>query len=59
MLDDKNPVICNIAGSYLSSAYVFNINELPERCNIFTVGQYSFDRKDRPNTCVTESDESR
>ncbi|KAL5241212.1 hypothetical protein ACI65C_008622 [Semiaphis heraclei] len=57
-MDEKNPVICKIAGSSWPSTYVFNIKELPERCNIFTVGQYSFDRDDGTNLFVMESDKS-
>jgi len=48
-------VICNIAGSVWTSTYVFDINQLPERCDIITVGQYAFDRDDI-NIRITESD---
>jgi len=35
---------------------VFDINQLPERCDIITVGQYAFDRDDGINIRITESD---
>ncbi|CAI6365774.1 unnamed protein product [Macrosiphum euphorbiae] len=56
--DVKNQVICNIAGSVWTSTYVFDIKQLPERCDIVTIGQYAFDRDDGTNTHVTESDKS-
>ncbi|XP_060864461.1 uncharacterized protein LOC132940746 [Metopolophium dirhodum] len=52
----KNQVICNIAGSVWTSTYVFDINQLPERCDIITIGQYAFNRDDGTNTRITESD---
>ncbi|XP_026819192.1 uncharacterized protein LOC113557850 [Rhopalosiphum maidis] len=50
------PVVCIIAGEVWKSNYVFNLNELPERCDIYSVGQFAFDRDD----CiyVMEKDES-
>ncbi|XP_003246843.3 uncharacterized protein LOC100569633 isoform X1 [Acyrthosiphon pisum] len=52
----ENQIICNIAGSVWTSTYVFDINQLPERCNIITIGQYAFDRDDGTNTRIMESD---
>ncbi|XP_022168290.1 uncharacterized protein LOC111032321 [Myzus persicae] len=40
----KNQVICNIAGEIWKSTYIFNITQLPERCEIITVAQFAFDR---------------
>ncbi|XP_026822234.1 uncharacterized protein LOC113561194 [Rhopalosiphum maidis] len=56
--DESNadPVICNIAGQMWNSSYIFNINELPGRCDIFIVGQFAFDRDDC--TYVMEADEN-
>ncbi|KAL4142006.1 hypothetical protein QTP88_004538 [Uroleucon formosanum] len=55
----KNQKICNIAGHCWKSTYVFNINELPERCDMFTVGQYAFDRNDGADSHVMESDKEK
>jgi len=52
----KNPVICNIAGKIWRSTYVFDINQLPERCDIFLIGEYAFDAKNGTDTQVMESD---
>jgi len=53
---NTDPVICNIGGQMWNSSYIFNINELPKRCDIFIVGQFAFDRDDC--TYVMEADES-
>ncbi|XP_060846204.1 uncharacterized protein LOC132925858 [Rhopalosiphum padi] len=44
--ENAKPVICVIVGEVWksSSGYVFNITELPERCDIITVGQFALDR---------------
>ncbi|KAL4142008.1 hypothetical protein QTP88_004540 [Uroleucon formosanum] len=52
----KNQIMCIISGHYWRSTYVFNINELPERCDVFIVGQYFFDRKVGADSHVMESD---
>jgi len=52
-------VICVIVGEVWksSSGYVFNITELPERCDIITVGQFALDRSG-VETLVDVEDES-
>ncbi|KAL4142017.1 hypothetical protein QTP88_004549 [Uroleucon formosanum] len=52
----KNQIMCIISGQYWRSTYVFNINELPERCDVFIVGEYVFDRKVGADSLVMESD---
>jgi len=52
----KNQVICNIAGRVWRSTYVFDISQLPERCDIISVGQFAFDRNNGIDTYVKESD---
>ncbi|XP_022168389.1 uncharacterized protein LOC111032392 [Myzus persicae] len=52
----EKQVICNIAGGIFKSTYVFNITQLPERCDIITVAQFAFDRDDSINNQILESD---
>ncbi|XP_022168360.1 uncharacterized protein LOC111032372 [Myzus persicae] len=52
----KNQVICNIAGRIWRSTYVFNISQLPERCDIITIGEYAFDRNGGIDVHIKESD---
>ncbi|XP_025190478.1 uncharacterized protein LOC112591044 [Melanaphis sacchari] len=55
---DERPseIICSIAGSVWISTYKFNISEIPDDCDIISIGQYSFDRNDGIDTYTTESD---
>ncbi|XP_022168501.1 uncharacterized protein LOC111032462 [Myzus persicae] len=50
----KNQVICNLVGEIWKSTYVFNITQLPERCDIIAVAQFAFDRTEGDQ--ILESD---
>eukprot|EP00102_Acyrthosiphon_pisum_P015791 XP_008186507.2 PREDICTED: uncharacterized protein LOC103310334 [Acyrthosiphon pisum] len=52
----KNQIICNIAGRVWRSTYVFDICQLPERCDIIDIGQYVFSRDNGIDTHIMESD---
>ncbi|XP_026823368.1 uncharacterized protein LOC113561251 [Rhopalosiphum maidis] len=49
LTQDAKPVVCFLAGEMWNSrgtGYVFNVNELPEPCDIFIVGQFPMDLGD-------------
>ncbi|XP_025190505.1 uncharacterized protein LOC112591066 [Melanaphis sacchari] len=50
-------VICNIAGSTWDSTYVFNVAEIPDGCDVITMGFYAFDRNNGVDIHTTKSDE--
>jgi hypothetical protein len=50
------PVISSIAGETWMTTDTYNINDFPESCDIFTIGQFTFDRDD--GTYVMKEDES-
>lgn len=55
----KNKVICSIAGGTVSANFVFDISQVPNRCDIFLVSSFYIDLVDKVNAHFRESDKGK